>query len=416
MKFANKNKIGLWQLIADYCANQYLVLASSKGARGALFVGLVAISQGAVALADDHSINNPFDNRLRDMFGSAGLQLKEVTLSAASASQSEPISVRAWANDWQGDFYPGEQAYSFNRVKLMAHYYGGLRVGWQTRYDYVTRFNEATARLYYENENGLLGETPETDIFLYAQHLRAAGVTFGLSFPFNERFNMSVDVTRLRAHDLIQGDLSGQISINAETEFLANAQVDYAYQQDEIFDRPVEGRTLCWGWAVDLSLGWQVSERWRAQIDIVDAWNRVEWHRAPFTRATINTVDKVSDQGTISVDPAVIGFEGVRDQRQRLPVRTRAIVSRQFNSGFRTHVAWQRTPIQSVLEWGIDYPLSRDASGAVKHEIGVSVIVPVNAIELRQKFGPVYWALSTDRVNISDAHWLSAKLGVSIAF
>lgn len=380
-----------------------------------VFCVMLLRSGDVVAVGQDASSNSSAV-WLKNAFKHSWVGIKRVSLSAESHSQSEPVSVLDWANKWQGDFQSGEQAYSFNRAQLLVEYHSGFRIGWQTRYDYVTRFNDATARLYYDNQNAMLSETPRTDIFLYAQHLRAAGVTFGMRFPLRKRLHLTVDVTRLRAHDLIQGDIAGQVSINAETDFLVDADVDYAYQQDDLFDRPGTDATLGWGWALDLSLVWQIDAHWHAQLNIVDAWNRVDWHRTPFTRASIDTIDKISDEGTISLDPAVAGFEGFRDQRQRLPVRANGLVSRRFNSGMRTHVAWRKFPIESVIEWGIDYPLSHDASDKVKHEIGISFVAPVDAVEVRQRYGALYWALSMDNVEISDAHWVSAELGIAWSF
>lgn len=352
--------------------------------------------------------------------GLTDIRLNRFTTTVESRSQSEPISVRAWANDWQGDFQPGEQAHTFNRVQIMAEYDGGLRVGWLSRYDYVARFSEATAALYYQNKNGLLDETPVSDIYLYAQHLRASGVTFGFNFALKSNLALTLDVTRLRAHDLIQGDIAGEMRINADGDFLVDASVDYGYQQDELFDRPGTGRTLGWGWAVDASLDWRFATRWRAKLDFVDLWNRVEWQRTPFTRATINTVDKLSDQGSVSFEPAISGVEGFRNQRQRLPTRARGYVTRDFVKGMSTHLGLEYAPIESSIVWGMDFPAYIAWPGTnrtlLAYEWGFSVIVPANAVELRQRVGPVYWSIGSDSLNLSEAHWLSVQLGFTLSF
>lgn len=335
-----------------------------------------------------------------------------LTFSAISQNYAEPVSMHAFVNGWRGEFAAGERAHSFSQVKALFQSTEGWRVGLRSRIDYDVRFNTETARLYYEDSNGLLDETPESPLFLSVQHLRASGVTLGYQYNFEDNWSIGLDVTRLRAHDLYEGQIAGIFSITADQEYLIDAQVDYAYQQDVLLNRPSEGATLGWGWTTDIFLRWHSEDnRWHARLDLQDAWSRITWKDTPFTNTGVNTTNQIAS-GSIQFEPTVEGEEGFRTQRQSLPVRTRFLMEYALGYYLTTHFTAETLPVEN--EWGIGLTLA--SASDRRHTLSATALFSVGALRLQHQYGNFYWSLGADDLNWQAAHWLKMEVGLSLYF
>lgn len=335
-----------------------------------------------------------------------------LTFSVISQSHSEPVSVRAWSNDWRDDLSPGESTHSFNQISMLYQSDIGWRVGLLSRLDYNVQFNEETARLYYEDSNGLLDETPQSPLYFSVQHLRASGVTLGYQFNIADQWTAGADLTRLRAYDLYEGNISGFFSISDDQQYAVEAQVDYAYQVDALLNRPATPATVGWGWTTDIFLRWQsLDNRLHARLDFRDAWSRITWKDVPFTQAKIDYANAVED-GSFDFNPTIEGAESVRTQHQKLPVRTRLLIEYALNYHLTSHFSAETLPV--VNEWGVG--LTWAIPGQMRHTLSATTLFPVGALKVQHQYGNLYWSLGMDELSWKEAHWLKIEMGMSFYF
>lgn len=336
----------------------------------------------------------------------------ELSLTLTSQHHSEPVSIQAWSDDWQSDYQPGERAHSFTQIRVMYQTTLGWRFGSTSRLDYNITFSEDTARLYFEDSNGLLAETPESSLSLTIQHLRASGATVGYQIHLGDAWSFGIDVTRLRAHDLYEGYINGVYAITADQQYLFDAQIDYAYQNDALLNRPGTDATLGWGWATDLHARWQSADnRWHLRLDLQDAWTRITWKDVPFTQARLNTANQIED-GSIRFEPTLEGKESFRQLRQGLPIRTRLLAEYALGYYLTTHFSAETLPV--ATEWGAGITLA--APGPELHTLTLSALMPMGALQLQHRYGGLYWGLGMDSLDWRKAHWLKLELGLAMLF
>ena len=220
-----------------------------------------------------------------------------------SFSWSEPVTIDAAINDWQGAFFNGQRQFSHTRFDF------GLRfqnweISAQYRRDISLRFTRDTAEYYYLSRNHIAVD-PERrfSIDLRARQAETLGIRLGSIGHRWHRIELSSGISLFRAKQLIDGYIQG-------TE--RNVDVDYLYSKDVLFERdvpPPDG----YGVSLDLSLNWSNSHGTTINIAAVDLPGFINWQHAPFTRATAN-IDQshIDEQGYLTVEPLVSGIEGSR--------------------------------------------------------------------------------------------------------
>lgn len=245
---------------------------------------------------------------------SAAAQDDEVSFRFSSRTVSEPISVHGLLHDWRGRLYPGDRAWTRNRLEL-TYREAAWTLAYVQRYDYLLRFNDTTAELHYRQENGLPAPAAAVPVKLDAWHLRSDGIKLAHRWRWGETVYIEPALTLLRAVDFQGGLIEGELG--AEGDMLAgSADLNYRYSEDRLlehrFDHP-SGR----GATLDLSIGWQ-SEKHAVTVQLQDLYGLVDWDSAPYTRGRFDTEDR-GGSGAVSLEPAFSGFRGESDYRQKIP-------------------------------------------------------------------------------------------------
>lgn len=233
----------------------------------------------------------------------------ELGWSWRSFSYSEPISIHSMLNDWDGNLEQGEFALSKSRTMLNWKTDTGFQLGVIYFYDYFTRFNQALAELKYrhERERSLSGK--RYDVYLEAFHVSGRGLRLGYEFEFRQ-WSILFAGHWFRTYSLTDGRLSGAVEYLEEDRVSSEIQVDYAYKEDNLFDRPLEWSPKGDGYSMDFRIEGQLHRQWRLQVEGIDLLRRVHWQAAPFTRATLKTEDQPLDEdGKVNGRPLFSGVE-----------------------------------------------------------------------------------------------------------
>ncbi len=325
-----------------------------------------------------------------------------------SFSYSEPVSINAALDQLQGDFTPGEEAFTHNEIAL------GFRRGpwsfsWLARYDYHLRFHSDTAELIYLEENRLPVQHNRTyQVDMKSNRLSAQGLRLAYAFEPAMDIQMELAVSYLRASQLIDGKISGAITTDDSGHYSGQAWVDYVYNRDLLLERPVNAATGQ-GLTLDLHADWQINPHWAVGITSQDLFNIIRWNNAPYTTAQVSSSVVTFDaNGFIDTQPVLSGVEGYRSHSQHLPVRTTSWVN------------WQRS---EQLQAGVElfsvgqllFPrIKVQQHWSARHSLGASWDFKAQALGLSYHYQGLQLSFISDNINISDAHTLGLSLGWSI--
>lgn len=240
-----------------------------------------------------------------------------------SQSYSEIAPIKQVVDGLEGSpIDSGTFAFTHNQFEVGQRWKGfELAAFW--RYDYYLEFDKDTAQLVYLDKNGIAPEKGRKyDVYLKANHLVSRGIGLGYSYDFTPDLAGRVRLNYLTASEMVDGDLQGHISTDANT-YDGDLKLDYGYSEDILLDRreeSVRGK----GYSLDVDLFWQLTERLDMAFSGRDVYSRIRWKDLTYTRATATT-DRISyDQdGNLQSIPGIQGVETYRNHTQRLPERYR---------------------------------------------------------------------------------------------
>ena len=239
----------------------------------------------------------------------------------------EPVSIHAMTNDWQGHLDSGENALSKRKISWGVNYENIWGYGWFGREDYFLTFSEDSALIYHQNANDLaIAQNRSHDLLIKVQHARSLGFQFFYQTPPlplfknpNNKLSAKLVVNLMVSDQMIEGKIWGNAS-TSDDDYDITAFVDYFYDKDELFGRPLEEDPFGFGSSVDLYIFWDYKS-WQFTFAALDAYYRVKWKDAPFTEARISTNTKGFDEnGFARFDPVLSGIEGNQDYVQSLPL------------------------------------------------------------------------------------------------
>ncbi|MED5238441.1 MAG: hypothetical protein VX379_02580 [Pseudomonadota bacterium] len=245
------------------------------------------------------------------------LGAEELDFSVSSRSVSEPMAIKGFADQWSNTLHRGDIAWTRNRLEAGVRK-GAFRVGYIQRYDYALTFNDETADLYYRSENDLPEPEGDVPVRLNAWHMRTQGAKFSWRWTAGA-FHVEPALSLLSGWQFQDGSLDGFLR-NESGELSGQAELDYRYSQDLLLDHQFE-RPAGTGLALDLTLRW-IGEGQGVILDIQDAYGRMWWRDAPYTKGTFNTVDR-DTPGEVKLDPAFTGKRNTEDYQQTLSSYTR---------------------------------------------------------------------------------------------
>lgn len=325
-----------------------------------------------------------------------------------SFSYSEPVSVKGAVHELSGAFKGGEHALTHNQAEL------GMRLGnwslsWLTRYDYDLQFHPDTAELLHHQENDLpvdRGRVYQLD--LQARRMRAQGLKLTYAFQPVSNVQGSLALAYLKADQLLDGRMQGDLTTNLDDSYSGDAQLDYVYNEDLLLGRAVtepEGQ----GVTVDLSLSWQPTPGWRLGVVSEDLYSQIRWDRAPYTQATVtSSVVTFDANGFIHTQPVLAGFEGYRTHRQHLPVRTTAWIDRAVSErlwlGAELY-AWDALLFERLsLTW----------QGDKGRKIRAMYDIKAGALGISMVRHGVSLSFVSDKLDPQDAHTFSVHVGLTL--
>lgn len=314
-------------------------------------------------------------------------------------SYSEPVSLEAMLDDWHGDFRAGTTASTYNWAEIGADS-GKWSIAWLGRYDYALSFSRDTAEIYYGSQNNVAPQLDRRyDLFIEAEHFSANGLRVSVAPPLPSNTHVRIGLSFLRASRVMSGTLHGSTR-SSENATQLDADVNYTYSEDVLFDRHVTAPTG-YGYALDLEWSATLSPKWYAALQLIDVLGTIYWNEAPNTtaHAQIDTQQSV-DPLAGSVAPAVAGTEKYHRYRQTLDVRGSAKLQYRGFSTFLPYIQLIHMPTWQSVGLGTQW----------KHQLGLFSTMYLDepqAVEFSWSGHQTQISVAVDSLSFHRAHYFS---------
>ena len=330
-----------------------------------------------------------------------------VFLRVESQTYSEPVSIDAALNRWDGAFHGGEIQWSYNWAEL-----GYRHRAWSLsalyRRDFWLDFSADAAELYYRTRHRLALQTGRryaVDIAAYG--FSARGLRAGWRHRFGADLTLAVGMSLFNAADLMQGHLQGQATALADNDYSYDAYVDYTYDEDRLFGRQVEAPDGL-GASLDARLAYRPTPRLTLRARAVDLLGLIRWKDAPYTRATATSDRRGFDEeGYIIVEPAISGVEGyhstyVQWLEPRLQLQAEQMLGERLSASlhYRYQFGQGLLGLGAGMAWG-------DGS------LGLTAWPQLAALGLRLRRHGVAFGLTLDSLGRRDIRTLWLGIGIN---
>jgi hypothetical protein len=227
---------------------------------------------------------------------------------------SEPEPVKTTLDDWGSEFEDGERQWALGLVEIGFRIDSGVEVSVFSRALADLRMNRAAVAFYgriARKESLQAGET--VPVSIEANGFSGHGLRLGYLHETGG-WTLGGGLSLFRTDHLLAGTLEGLFTAISDTDYDFNAQVDYQYFRDPIFERPDIRKADGLGWGLDFALDWQPGDQWRITARVEDLLARIRWEDAPYTEAVASTDQKSFDEnGYAEFAPLLSGREGYRD-------------------------------------------------------------------------------------------------------
>ena len=239
---------------------------------------------------------------------------------------SDPVSLKALGERWQGSFTPrvGEQGFLASTNYSIVYRAGAAQYAlWQQQRVMMTASRDTVEfmRITKAREDLPLGRT--YDLKMAAEGNRRTGLTVSHQWVLAESESFSwylgVGGKGWYADQAQSGLVLGRARATGEKAYDFNLTVDYRYTKNLLYDLPVPAsRGLGAGGALGTFLQWQ---SWSIEAAVEDIGARTWWKGMPFTSADAKSKRQHYDSnGYLQFDPTIEGIEGEKDWVQRTPM------------------------------------------------------------------------------------------------
>lgn len=282
-------------------------------------------------------------------------------------SPTQPIA--EFLDNWDAPLESGKHAYTQGRTSFeirpadSAISYG---LGW--RYDYLLRFSEETAEVYWQYENKQPSSTSQTyPLFLEAQHNERVGANIGFTKQVlpNWQLTTSANIWQgLHALDgKIVGDLSTRVIPDSEVTNIrdsldkTDAYIDYYYDKPALGEEGLgwnPAKPSGYGYSLDLQLIGKLSDDTQLALRGYDVLGRMHWKDMPSTRYTLDY--DVNGRPLYSIE----GQLSTNDVTQALPWRFEGAIQHQLDNRWQVGVHGQVNDIQDLYQLSVGYQALAD--------------------------------------------------------
>lgn len=321
----------------------------------------------------------------------------QLDMAISSINYSEPVTLKANFDSWRtDDFRDGTRIYSKHVARIGAGA-DGLIIGHSTNLYYFLNFSADTALLHYLDKNNRLSQQKEPlDLYLNANNASGQGLYVSYTHQWRN-LELGARINYLQLDDIMFGEALGYFDPGKALTNRTNLLIDYAYTEDNLFDRPVPAPRGS-GMTLDLFLTFH----WRRhsmQMDVAEAWSRLDWDAVAgsYVEGDLENLQNRSD--------AAIRYRHFSGRfSQYLPIHTQLRYHYRLHSEFAVGFEYESLDRQDwrklVATWHAPFDISTSLKWEPADEIwGLHIEHPY-----------VLWTLETDSSDYRKSRYLKLTL------
>ena len=290
----------------------------------------------------------------------------EVMITAHSPAQ--PIA--AFIKEWDAPLDSGEHAYAQGRMAVevrpadSAISYG---LGW--RYDYMMRFNQDTADLYWQYKNKQIPNNAQIyPIYLEAKHNERIGANIGFTQHVASNWQLTAYANLWKGLHALEGDAVGTLTSQAALEGEAVKNIDrlnsIKTDLNYYYDKPALGeedlnwypdKPVGYGYSVDIQLAGQITDKTALMLRSYDVLGRMHWRDMPNTEYIldydVNRRPTNDTRGQLDTNNVI----------QTLPWRIEGSLSHQLTDKWQLGAHAQANDIETLYQLSAGYKLDNSS-------------------------------------------------------
>lgn len=287
------------------------------------------------------------------------------TIMATAHSPAQPITT--FIKDWDAPLDEGEHAYVQARTAINVKPANSrISYGLAWRYDYLMRFNQQTADLYWQYQNKQIPNQNQTyELQLEAKHNERFGANVGFTQQLSPNWQLTTQANIWQGLHVLEGAATGSLTSQAfaNGEVVRNidridntlTQVDYYYDKPALGEEDLNwypDKPKGYGYSLDLNLLGRLSDNTQLAIRGYDILGRMHWQDTP---STTYLLDYDINRATID---KTRGQLNTADVTQTLPWRVEANLLHQFNNQWQLGAQAQANDLQTLYQLSVGYQIS----------------------------------------------------------
>ena len=333
---------------------------------------------------------------------------KNLNLDISINAYAQPVSIKAFTDDWDDKFTKGDKAFLQGRAEIsQKNKNSQLSVLW--RYDYLLGFSEQTAQIYHAYKNNYLPITQQSyPLFISAKYSESYGVRWLQYKDFSDSLKLGLAFNLLKGYKITDGQLQGNVNFQQQgfkVEDINNMQMDISYYYDE---PQLKEEQLEWhpqnpsalGFSFDAVLDWQINQKALFELQINDVYGRLYWRDIPTTQYQASCeCYKFSHniEGQLAIDDKYT---------QKLLINGNARLNYQLNNTYSTELRLLANDNSQLWQGVFLYNVKNDL------KYGLVLEPQTHSLGLELKTKNIYVHFLTDDLNTNKAHRLGIGLGV----
>jgi hypothetical protein len=266
-------------------------------------------------------------------------QPNAATINIQGFIASDPVSLKGFFNDWEGDYTPrnGDNiAMEEFRLDIGTVIYDSYYVGYFYTRNLLAATNRGFVDFYHAIKNDTqFSHTQNYNLKLDMKGIEEHGVMLSRNYPLidsdEHRLIIGVSAYLSYATDTQDGMLLGESSIGTNGTYNASGITDYYYQDNLLYDLVTE-KTYGIGYGLHLGAMY-VNKRYNFDIEVTinNVLARSYWSNLPFSHVDIESRNQIiNDKGHVEYEPTISGLEVYRDYIQKIIPKYHMDITKHF--------------------------------------------------------------------------------------
>lgn len=249
------------------------------------------------------------------------------------ANNAFPLQAIFLDKGWDGSFDPED----VNRLDILWKVdsgvaYSGWRIAAFNRGELFAEANKDAVEILRKIQlRESLPVSRKFDIHLKAKGFSASGIEISKGINLNRvatGLTAGITARYLKGEKIQEGRIVGNVIPRGSNTYDFNLFLDYLYDHNYVYKREDVIAGSGEGYSFDIGMRYVFNENISAEILFRDIAGRIFWEKVPYTKANATSdVRDFDENGYQMFRPVIRGFEGHKDFRQDIPIKTDVVLS-----------------------------------------------------------------------------------------